>query len=133
MQTLQSGVRAPFFATDCTHYFTLGTGNFDPINDLPNALTATQEDVYIKNGFLASNATDTAGYIWCVTWNEYQMHRLRSNKTLLTNVQILALCTPMQIYLTSGGFTMTPIVMVYSTGDAQYTSEPAYLNIWTIR
>jgi len=133
MSELRTGARTPFFATDCTHYFTLGTGNFDPINDLPNALTATQEDVYIKNGFLVSNATDTAGYVWCVTWNEYQMHRLQSNKTLLTNVQILALCTPMRIYLTSGSFTMTPVVMVYSTGDKDYTSEPAYLNIWTIR
>jgi hypothetical protein len=133
MQTLQSGVRTPFLATDCTHYFTLGTGNFSPIDDTPDVLTATQEDVFIKNGFLVSNATDTAGYAWCVTWEEYQMHRLRSNKALVTNAQILALCTPIRIYLTSGGFTMTPVVKVYSTGDKNYTSEPAYINVWTIR
>jgi len=133
METLRTGARTPFFVSDITYYFTLGTGDFSPIEDVPAVLTETQEELYIKNGFIVSNATDTAGYVWCITWHEFQLHRLESNRDLVTNAQVLALCTPIQIYIASGYWTMTPIVKVYSTGDKQYTSEPAYINIGIIR
>jgi hypothetical protein len=133
MSTLITGARTPFFVTDITYYFTLGTGDFSPIEDVPVALTATEEDLYIKNGFVVSNATDTAGYAWCITWDEFQIHRQASNRDLVTNLQVLALCAPVRIYLTAGAWTMTPIVKVYSTGDKSYTSEPAYINVGTIR
>ena len=129
MSTLRTGARTPFFATDITYYFTLGTGNFSPIEDAPVVFTASEEEVYIKNGFLAANATDTAGILYCITWNEFQIHRQLN----LTNAQILALCTPVAIYLGAGDWTMTPIVKAYSTGDQNYTSAPAYINIGTIR
>jgi len=133
MAKLRTNVRTPFFVTNITYYFTLGTGNFSPIDDVPDTFTDSEEEVYIKSGFLAKNATDDSGYLWCVTWEEYQIHRTQQNIDLVTNVQVLALCTPIQIYLSSGEWTGTPIVKVYSTGDKDYTSELAYINIGTIR
>ena len=144
---LRTGARVPFLATDCTYYFMLGAGNFSPIDDVPDVMTATQEDVYIKNGFLISNATDTAGFVWVVTWEEYQAQRQRANRTLVTNAQVLALCNAVEVYLESGGFIDTPIVMVYSEAeeisykaarliiDDPYLGsvEIEYINVWTIR
>jgi hypothetical protein len=132
MATLRTGARTPFYATNCTYYFVLGTGNFSPIDDVPDVLIDTEEDVYIKNGFLASNATDDSGYLWVVTWDEFQTHR-QSNRSLVSNAQALALCTPIRIYIPSGSFTPTPIVKVYSTGDKDYTSELSHINVWQIR
>jgi hypothetical protein len=133
MDTLRTHARTPFFVTNITYYFTLGTGNFSPIDDVPVAFTDTQEEVYIKSGFLAKDATDDSGYLWCVTWDEYQTHRTQENIGLVTNAQVLALCTPIQIYLKPGEWTGTPIVKVFSTGDKDYTSQLAYINIGTIR
>jgi len=132
MDKLITGARTPFFCTDITHYVVLGISDFSPIENVPNALTDTQEEVYIKNGFLACNASDTSGYIYCITWNEFKIHQQQSNKTLLTNANILALCTPVQIYLTSGEWCATPLVKVYSTYD-KYMTQVSHVNIGTIR
>jgi hypothetical protein len=110
----------------------LGTGDFSPIEDSPVVFTATQEELYIKNGFLINNASDTAGYAYCITWEEFQIHRQQSNHALVTNLQVLALCTPIQIYLTSGEWIDTPIVKVYSTYD-KYMTEISHCNVGTIR
>jgi len=133
MAKLRTNARTPFFVTNITHYIVLGTGDFSPIDNLPAALTDTEEEVYIKNGFLAKNATDDNGYLWCVTWEEYQTHRTQQNIDLVTNAQVLALCTPIQIYLESGEWTGTPIVKVYSTADKDYWSGLSHVNIGTIR
>jgi hypothetical protein len=132
MNRLRTGARTPFFCTDITHYVVLGVSDFSPIEDAPAAFIATQEEVYIKSGFLAKNASDDAGYIYCITWEEFETQRTQSNRALLTNAQILALCTPMRVYLPSGGWCETPLVKVYSTYD-QYMTEISHVNIGTIR
>ena len=132
MNALRTGARTPFLCTDITHYVVLGVSDFSPIEDAPAVFTDTQEELYIKNGFLASNASDDAGYIYCITWNEFQIHRTQSNNSLLTNLQVLALCTPVAIYIASGQWCETPLVKVYSTYD-QYMTEISHINVGTIR
>ncbi len=133
MDQLRTGARMPFLGTDITHYVDLAASDFSPIENQPAALTDTQEDVYIKNGFIAENATDTAGLLYVVTWNEFQIHRQRSNRALVTNTQVLALCTPIQVYVASGSYCMTPLVKVYATTDQSYPSVVTKVNILTIR
>ena len=134
MSTLRTGARTPFFATDITYYFDLTGGDFSPINNAPIAFTDTQEDVYIKNGFVVANATDDAGLVYCITWEQYQTVRQQSNRSLVTNIQVIALCVPVAIYLASGDWTMTPVVKVFQTTEqAEYPSTIDYINIGTIR
>jgi len=131
MQTLRTGARTPFFATDITYYHNLTVGDFSPIENQPAAFTDSEEEVYIKSGFLVKNATDTAGLVYVVTWNEFQIHRQQSNRNLVTNLQVLALCAPVVIYLTSGDWTETPIVKVFSTKGQ--VSTVSMINVGTIR
>ena len=133
MDTLRTGARTPFFATDITHYHDLTAGDFDPIGDTPDTLSDTQEDVFIHNGFLVKNATDDAGLVYVVTWNEFEVHRTQSNMSLVTYFQVLALCTPIAVYLPSGGWCETPVVKVYATSDQTYPSTVEIINIGTIR
>lgn len=113
MDKLRTGVRTPFFCTDITFYLDLLSGSFSPIEDIPVVFTETEEEVYIKSGFLASNAGDYAGFIYVVTWNEYQIHRTQNNRALVTNAQVLALCNAMAVFLESGKWTATPLVKVF--------------------
>jgi hypothetical protein len=129
MSTLRTGARTPFFASDITHYHNLSTTTFSPLEDLGGTFSATQEDEYIKNGFLIMNATDTAGLISVITWEEFDRHRSRSNKALVTNAAVLALCTAVTVYVPSGGFIYTPIVKAFTGG----TTTVVTANICTVR
>ena len=135
MQTLRTGARTPFFATDIVDYHNMAT-HYSPIDDLPAIPTLAElsaYEVFLKSGFLAANATDTAGLIYVVTWNEFQTHRQQSNINLVTDVQVLALCAPVAIYLASGDWTMTPIVKIFATDNQTYPTVVTYVNIGTIR
>jgi hypothetical protein len=132
VQNLRTGARLPFFCTDITYYRVLGLGDFSPIEDVPDTFSASEDDLYIKSGFLVSNASDTAGCIYCVTWEEFQMHRSRSNRDLVTNLAVLALCTPISVYVASGKWLETPVVKVFSTYD-KYMTEISHINVGTIR
>jgi hypothetical protein len=123
MDTLITAARTPFFCTDITYYHDLLLSDFSPIEDIPDVFTDTEEEVYIKNGFLASNASDTAGIIYVITWEEFQIHRTQSNRLLVTNLQVLDLCAGIAIYLTSGAWTMTPLVKVFMIEG----EEPVFL------
>ena len=133
MNTQRTGARTPFFCDDITHYVSVAAADFSPIEDQPAAFTATQEDIYIKNGFLAMNATATAGLLYCITWQEFQLHRLRSNRDLVTNTQVLALCTPVAIYVSECNWTMTPIVKIFAGTNQTYPTTVVTVNIGTIR
>jgi len=133
MSTLRTGARTPFFATDITHYVSIALANFSPIEDQPAVFTATQEEIYTKNGFLAMNATDNSGLVYVITWNEFQIHRAQTNHALVADLAVLALCTPVAIYLASGDWTMTPIVKVFAGNNQTYPSTVVTINVGTIR
>lgn len=133
MQTLRTGARTPFFTPDIVDYHNMAT-HFSPIDDLPAVPTLAEQsacEVFIKSGFLAMNATDNSGILYVVTWNEFQIHRTRANRALVTDVTVLGLCTPVRIYLASGDWTMTPIVKAFAT-TGQITTV-AYINVGLIR
>jgi len=133
MSKLSTGARTPFFADNITFYGSIALANFSPIEDQPAVFTATQEEVYTKNGFLAMNATDNSGLVYVITWNEFQIHRAQTNHALVADLAVLALCTPVAIYLASGDWTMTPIVKVFADNDQTYPSTVVTLNIGTVR
>jgi hypothetical protein len=133
MSKLITGARMPFFVTDIVNYYTLAAVDFSPIDDTPAIFSATEEDLYIKNGFMFYNATDNSGIAYVVTWNEFQIHRQQQNRALVTNAQVLALCTPVAVYLASGDWCMTPVVKVFNIQNGQYLSTVTMINIGTIR
>jgi hypothetical protein len=122
MDKLRTGARTPFFCTDITFYVDLTASAFSPIEDVPVAFTDSEEEVYIKSGFLACNATDTAGLLYVITWNEYQVWRTQSNRALVTNEQVLAMCNSIPLYLPSGEWTGTPLVKIFDAIE-----EPEFL------
>ena len=133
MSTLRTGARTPFFATNISDYYNLTAADFSPIDALPGVPTLAELsacEVYIKNGFVVANATDDAGVVYVITWNDFQAHR----RHRYTDAQTLALCVPVAIYLASGDWTMTPVVKVFQTTEqAEYPSTIDYINIGTIR
>jgi len=131
MQTLRTGARTPFFATNITHYHDLA-GDFSPIDNLPAALTDSAEDVYIKNGFLVKNATDNAGLVYVVTKEAFELAWSRVNKALVTRITVLATLVPVAVYLTSGQWLECPVVKVQDT-VAPYASTVLLINVGTIR
>ena len=133
MSKLRTGARTPFLGTDIVDYHDMAT-DFSPIDDLPAIPTLAEQsayEVFMKSGFLAQNASDTAGLLSVVTWNEFQIHRTRANRLLVTDATVLALCTPVSIYLASGDWTMTPIVKAFAT-TGQVTTV-TFINVGTIR
>lgn len=122
MTTLRTGARVPFFSSDITHYHDLSTTDFSPIEDTGGTFSATQTDVFIKNGFIVFNATDTAGLVYVITWEEFQTHRQQSNKSLVSDTAVLALCTPVAVFVPGGGAVFTPVVKVFA-GNAQGASK----------
>lgn len=133
MSKLRTGARTPFFASDITHYHALATTDFSPIEDAGGTFSATQTEVFTKNGFLVFNATDTAGLIYVITWEEFQTHRQQSNRLLVTDTAVLALCTPVGVYVASGDAMGTPVVKVFAGDTEGAASAVTHINIGTIR
>ena len=133
MATLRTGARVPFFSSDITHYHALATTDFSPIEDAGGTFSATETDVFIKNGFVVFNATDTAGLVYVITWEEFQTHRQQSNRSLVTDATVLGLCTLVAVYVPSGGAVFTPVVKVFAGDDGSYASAVTHINIGTIR
>lgn len=129
MSTLRTGARTPFFASDITHYHNLSAANFSPLEDTGDTFSASEEDLFIKNGFLLMNATDNAGLVKIITWEEFQAKKADSNKSLVTNAAVLALCTGVTVYVPSGGWVYTPIVKAFTGAP----TTVATVNIGTIR
>jgi hypothetical protein len=133
MSKLRTGARTPFFASDIILYQNLALSNVSPIENQPAVYSDSEEDMFIKNGFLIANATDTAGLAYVVTWEQFQIVRTRQNRALVTNAQVLALCVPIAVYLASGDWCMTPIVKVFATTNQTYPTTVAYVNVGTVR
>lgn len=133
MSKLRTGARTPFFATSITNYHHLTTGNFSPIDNAPAVYSDSEEDMYIHNGFLIKNATDTAGLAYCVTWEQFQAARLRANRALVTNATVLAAINPVACYLTSGQWLECPVVKVFATTSQTFPTTITYINVGTVR
>lgn len=133
MSTLRTGARTPFLASDITHYHDLTATNFSPIDDEGGTFSASETDVFIKNGFIVFNATDDGGLIYVVTWEEFQAHRQQNNRLLVDDSAVLALCTPVAVYAPSGQAVLTPVVKAFADSDQTYTSTVTTINIGTIR
>ena len=136
MTTLRTGARTPFFASDITDYHDLTSGDFSPIEDMsatPTLAELSACDVFIKNGFLVQNASSAGGLISVITWTEFQIHRSQSNKSLVDDEAVLALCTPVSVYTASGDFVLTPVVKVFATDDQTSPSVIETIGIGTIR
>jgi len=132
MSTLRTGARTPFFATNITNYHSLAS-DFSPIDNSPAVYSDSEEDVYIKNGFLIKNATDTAGLLYVVTWETFEAAWSGVNQALVTRATVLATINPVDVYLASGQWLECPVVKVFATDDQSFPSVVTHINVGTIR
>jgi hypothetical protein len=132
MSTLRTGARTPFFATNISNYHSLAA-IFSPIDNSPAAYSDSEEEVYIKNGFLIKNATANAGLAYVVTWETFEAAWSRVNHHLVTKATVLATINPVAVYLTSGQWLECPVVKVHATSDQAFPTTITYINVGTIR
>lgn len=118
--TLRTGARYPLWFEDIPDYVDISAADFSPIED--GALEDTEIEVYTKSGFGVKNATEDAGYIYAVTWHQYE-----ANRRDLTGI------VPRQIYLLGGDWALTPLVKVFAGDDDEYASTVTTINVGTIR
>lgn len=131
----RNGSSLPLWMDDFLYYGSIATSNYDPIATYQaGAKTSVLNAVLweaIKGGFAVKNATADAGYIYAITWRQFEDYRLQ-NKQLTEATWDLSAIVPRQIYLLGGEFALTPIVKVFAGNDATYKSTVATINVGKI-
>lgn len=133
--TLRGGAATPFFVEDIIAYQSIATTDYSPIATY-QASAKAQTDAQtlwkqIKNGFLVKNATDSAGYIYAITWSQFETYR-RQHKGTTEASWSLAGFTPQRIDLGAGEWVATPLVKVYANNTGSYNSTVTAINVGTI-
>jgi len=128
------GGEYPLWFNNITDYASIAVADFSPVATyLAGAATSVRLsacNVYIKHGFAVKNATENAGYIWAITWTDYQGY-LATNKE---NPLVITSITPRQIYLLAGEWCLTPVIKVFAGNDGSgHASTVATINVGTIR
>ena len=134
MLTLRGGGRFPFWFEDITDYVSIAAANFHPIGvyqATPTSATLSHMYTHVKNGFGVKNATDNNGYIYAVTWSQFQDY-IKANRRLAETAWDIGSIIPRQIHLAAGEWCVTPIVKVYADNDATYPSTVVTINIGRI-
>jgi hypothetical protein len=126
-----TGRQIPFWFEDILDYASIATTDFDPIATYVGGSKATSDlsklNKYIKGGFGVKNATDNSGYIYAVTWAQFQDY-ISTNRGVVPANYTLAGIVPRQIFLASGEWCLTPIVKVFKDNDGTYASTVATIN-----
>lgn len=126
-----TGRQIPFWFEDILNYASIATTDFDPIATYQAGSMASADlsklNMYVKGGFGVKNATDNSGYIYAVTWAQFQTY-LNQNKGVLPASWTLAGIVPRQIFLAAGEWCVTPIVKVFKDNDGTYASTVVTIN-----
>jgi hypothetical protein len=133
MLTLRGGGRFPFWFEDI-EYSSIATTNFDPIaiyQASPTSAILSLMTALWENGFGVKNATDSSGYIYAVTWSQFETY-IKENRGVLPANWTLAGITPRRIDLLAGEWAVTPIVKVFAANDANFPSSITAINVGRI-
>ena len=93
------------------------TTDFSPIEDAGGTFSATQTDVFIKNGFIVFNATDTAGLVYVVTWEEFQTHQATEQQVACDRYCGIGTMYSVAVYVPSGRRSIYSVVKVFAGND----------------
>lgn len=130
--TSSNGSSLPLWFDDITSFTSIATADYSPIATyLAGSMTTADASLmgkFIRNGFGVKNATDTAGYIYAITWRQYQDY-LKTNKE---NPNVITGIVPRKIDLQAGEWCLTPLIKVCADNHATYPSTVTTLNIGTI-
>ena len=133
--TLRGGAATPFFVEDIIAYQSVATTDYSPIATYQASAKAQTDkqtlDKQIKNGFLVKNATDSAGYLYVITWSQFENYR-RQHKGTTAASWSLSGFTPQRIDLGANEWCATPVVKVYANNTGSYTSTVTAINVGTI-
>lgn len=132
--TLRNGGASYVWFEDITDYVSIATANFHPLGvyqATPTAATLSHMYTHLKNGFGVKNATDNSGYIYAVTWSQYDAY-VKANRGIAETAWDIGNIVPRQIHLLAGEWCVTPIAKVYADNDATYPSTVATINIGRI-
>jgi hypothetical protein len=131
----RQGASIPFWFEDILNYVSIATANFDPIAtyqaSAKTTLLLSTMNEYVANGFGVKNATDNSGYIYAVTWSQYDNY-LRTHASITPATIDLSAIVPRQIHLIGGEWCVTPIVKVFAGNDGTYASTVVTINVGRI-
>ena len=130
--TLSNGAALPLWVDDYLAYQSIATTAYDPIATY-QASSKTQSDVdtlwtAIKSGFAVKNVTENSGYIYAITWRQFEDYK-KKHKTLTENTWDTSGIVPRQIHLLGGEWAVTPIVKVFKDNDGTYPSTVTTINV----
>ena len=131
----RNGAEVPFWFDCITDYASIATSAFDPIatyqGGAQTAALLSTMNMYVANGFGVKNATDNSGYIYAITWCQYNDYKIK-NQAITPATINLAGITPRQIHLSAGEWCVTPIVKVFADNDGTYPSTVTTINVGRI-
>ena len=131
----RTGSSLSLWFEDILAYSSIATANVDPIAVYQAGSMATSDlslmNEYVAHGFGVKNATDTAGYIYAITFSQFESY-LKQNRGILPVNYVLTGIVPRQIHLAAGEWCVTPIVKVFKDNDGTYPSTITTVNIGRI-
>jgi hypothetical protein len=105
-------------------YWNIAIQDFDP----PGQQTQYNIGDYMSNGFGVKNATATAGYIYAITWYQYESDGHNSFIDFRTGLALV----PRRIDLDGYDWCITPLAKVFADNDANYPSTITAINVGKI-
>jgi hypothetical protein len=131
----RTGSSLPLWFEDILAYSSIATANVDPIATYQASSMATSDlstmNEYVAHGFGVKNATDNSGYIYAITFSQFESY-LKQNRGILPASWSLSGIVPRQIHLAAGEWCVTPIVKVFKDNDNTYASTVVTVNIGRI-
>jgi hypothetical protein len=131
----RTGSSLPLWFEDILAYSSIATADVDPIATYQASAKATSDlstmNEYVAHGFGVKNATDSSGYIYAITFSQFESY-LKQNRGILPASWSLTGITPRQIDLAGHEWCVTPIIKVFKDNDGTYPSTITTVNIGRI-
>lgn len=131
----RAGFGYPLWMEDFLAYQSIATTAYDPIATYQASAKATSDlatlNKHVKGGFSVKNATENSGYIYAVTWSQFEDYLSQNRKLTEANWDLSGI-VPRQIFLLGGEWALTPIVKVFKGNDGTYASTVVTINVGRI-
>jgi hypothetical protein len=132
----RKGASIPFWFECITDYTSIATADFDPIatykNGAQTSALLSKMNSYVANGFGVKNATDNAGYIYAITYCQYDDYLFKNPNISPASIDLSGI-TPRQIDLAGHEWCVTPIVKVFAdNAGGGYASTVVTINVGRI-
>jgi hypothetical protein len=133
--TTRDGFSAPLWLEDYLANMSIATTAYDPIATY-QASAKTEANLATMNaavlgGFVVQNITDTAGYIYAITLNQFKAYE-SANKGLMPASWDLSGIVPRKITINTYDWAYTQLVKVFADNHGTYPSTVTSIQVGRI-